>query len=443
MPLGDPEPSKPKRTLIVTCSGGGGLLQAATAKEQEILMADPHAFIVRKDLLKDWVGKIFGNFCVYLWNSAQKKGDVRKQQALLSGQGLADYVFFPFVFLRALKVLFQKKIDRVIDTQPIATLAILKAIRLYNWKTGKKILLEKIVVDLPTKKATHFFRPIRKMSDQDRKFVRLFTIYPLLEEGQTREEFWKENCNLSESEISYEDPYIRQAFRAYRGKPRPQKRVELLILYKTEEEQKAIERVYRKGPIQAKIFPGKLTFAVEPQDVVLTILLGSQPAAEATLAYVKRFVEFASSVDKRVYLFLFSSEKTLAKISAYIENLKQYPKNFSIIPFSFQPAETLAPLFHRSNLTLTRSGGQTAMELMSVSTGEMWIHSEAKVSPKEATLSALLKGIPQWESESALYLQKLKGAKIVTPETIQPWVGKILESDTRLEEVDQRTGSTA
>lgn len=66
------------------------------------------------------------------------------------------------------------------------------------------------------------------------------------------------------------------------------------------------------------------------------------------------------------------------------------------------------------------------MELMAVSTGEIWIHSEAKIKTKQLTLKELLSGIPVWESESALYLLKLKGAKILTPDIFMPEAIRLL-----------------
>ena len=51
------------------------------------------------------------------------------------------------------------------------------------------------------------------------------------------------------------------------------------------------------------------------------------------------------------------------------------------------------------------------MELMCVSTGKIWIHSEAKASQD------VLKGIAGWEGASAMYLKKIKGAEILTPNT--------------------------
>ena len=67
------------------------------------------------------------------------------------------------------------------------------------------------------------------------------------------------------------------------------------------------------------------------------------------------------------------------------------------------------------------------MELMCVSSGEIWIHSEAKKG------QPLLSGIPGWEGASAVYLQKQKGAKILTPDTI-------IEEARLLHRKDKREG---
>jgi hypothetical protein len=72
------------------------------------------------------------------------------------------------------------------------------------------------------------------------------------------------------------------------------------------------------------------------------------------------------------------------------------------------------------------------MELMCVMSGEIWIHSEAKKMPgQEADLSMdqLLRGIPGWEAGSAIYMQKLWNAKIVTPESFETFGRKNLSSN--------------
>jgi hypothetical protein len=177
-----------------------------------------------------------------------------------------------------------------------------------------------------------------------------------------------------------------------------------------------------------------MSFTLPAQDFVACVLLGSQPAFGATLSYVKKFMRLAKEVEQRapLHLFIFcghhqlGERSLLSQVSDLIVRLKDYPSQLTIIPLSFQTDQLIAPLFHRSDLTCTRSGGQTAMELMCLMRGEMWIHSEAKVNDDQ-NFAQLLKGIPGWEAGNAIYLKKLWGAKIVTPETFMSHGRRLLK----------------
>jgi hypothetical protein len=403
--------SKPKKLLIITSSGGGGLIQTANAKQQEALAKDPTLVVIRRDLLKDWVWSPVGNYFINFWNKAQIKGNIPAQMLCVYGQFFIDYLLHVPVFFSALRIAFEEEIDHVIDTQPMGTSAIIKALRVYNRIRGKGVKLEKVLVDLPTKKATHFFRPIKRLSKKNRKLLKLTTILPLLEKGETPEQFWRKTCNLKVEEINFEEAYVRQAFQKYRKQKRPEGSAEMKIRYKNEEELNLLVKTFQRGAVQASVKEGEIDFLVEAQDRMVTLLLGSQPAKEATLNYVKQFVAFAKKhPKKKIHLFVFAADH-IKEIAHLVEEVKEYPQNLSVIPFSFQKEDVIAPLFFRSDVTCTRSGGQTAMELMCVSTGRIWIHSEAKKGQN------LLKGISGWEAASAVYLQKLCKAKIVTPDT--------------------------
>ncbi len=424
-----------KSVLIITSSAGGGLLQAAVAQEQHVAMQNPSVKIIKRDVLKDWVWSWLGKFCIESWNRAQKNGDVRIQRFFVSFHRLFDYIAWPNVFLHTLSSLFKEDVDRVIDTQTTSTAAIMKAIRCFNWWRSKHVVLEKLIVDLPTKKATHFFRPIKSLSSTDKKFLKVRTIAPLLEEGQSREEFWRYHCGLPESEIHYEDVNVRQPFRVLQGIPRNVDSVSLSFRFKNSEELKLMREAFEKGSIQAEVGEDLVSFTIPKEARVATVLLGSQPASQATLNYVKNFVQIAQSLkpdSPPVVLFVFCADHPMhqdslfRRVSSFLKEVENYPPFLTVIPFSFQSEEVIAPLFHRSLLTCSRSGGGTAMELMAVSTGNIWIHSETKMKNKDLTLKELLQGIPVWESESALYLLKLNGAKIVTPETFSPYAYELL-----------------
>lgn len=411
-----------KTVLIITSSAGGGLLQAAVAQEQDVLSKNPHLKTIQCDVLKDWLG-LLGKFSIQTWNTAQKKGDVFSQKFFVSFQWLFNYLAWPQAFFRTLNILLKENVDRVIDTQPSSTVAIMKAIRVFNWIRSKDLILEKLIVDLPTKKATHFFRPIKSLSKKDKKFLKLRTIPPLLENGQTAEDFWQSFCGMSESEVHYEDVNVRLPFKVLQGKSRGSASVSICLNAKNAEEIKLTHNALCKSNIHYCLEQDNVRFVIPENAKVVTILLGSQPASAATLNYVKNFVQLAKNTTKPLYLFVFcanlqdDTHSLFRKVSELVASVPDYPEQLTVIPFSFQTDAVIASLFHRSDITISRSGGGTAMELMAVSTGAIWIHSEARKKNRQLTLKELLSGIPVWESESANYLLKLRGAKIVTPDT--------------------------
>jgi len=412
-----------KKVLIITSSGGGGLLQAANAKQQELQASDPSTIVILRDVMKDWTWEVAGKLFVGLWNQAQKKGNVRAQALLGALAPVVEYFFWPYIFFYALRTLFREDIDQVIDTQVIGTSAVIKALRLFNRKRKKQVHLEKVLVDLPTKKAAHFFAPIKSLSDRDRKWIRVITVPPMLEKNETEEQFWRKHCNLSHGELKYEDFYVRQAFRKYRHAERTDDVVVVKTKYKNKEERKLLERCLQRGNIRAEVREGEVEFQIGARDRLFTVLLGSQPAGNSTLQYVKQFLQLARTCATKeipAHLFVFcadhkaGTESLFKQVSDFVAETKDYPSFFTVVPMSFQTDETIAPLFFRSDMTCTRCGGQTAMELMATARGQIWIHSEAK---KEAvTDEDFLDGIPSWESANAAYMVQAVGAKLVTPD---------------------------
>ena len=423
--------TKPRKVLIITSSGGGGCLQAAVAKEQEEKAKNPSVVIVKRDIMRDWYWKIIGMFGIHAWNLAQRKGSVMGQVLLQRCQPAADRIFWINNFVCCLKTVFKEDIDHVIDTQPLGTSAFLLALRIYNRFQKKGVILEKIVVDLPTERNTHFFRPIKALSIDNRKLLRMVSIPPLLDKGQTAEDFWRLNCNLSESEVAYEYYAIRRAFRLFYGKKREESDFAIKVHFSNSEDRQMLMSAAKKSPMRVEIGEKNARLWIAPQDKLVTILLGSQPAQEATLNYIRRFLRLCAETDQRtpIHFFVFcgqhrvGDDSLLRKLTDLTIHLKDYPAHVSVMPLSFQNDETIAQTFYRSDLTLTRSGGQTAMELMCVMSGEIWVHSEAQKPSgqiDDLTTDQLLRGIPGWEAGSALYLHKMRHAKIVTPETFIP-----------------------
>lgn len=418
-----------KKVLVLYCSGGSGLLQAAIAKEQEIQREDPSVLFIRRDMLKDWFWKGVGRYGIRKWDQAQRVGDLKTLQWLISCQKWGDLFFWPWIFSRAITLFFREKIDRVIDTQPLGTSAILLALRIYNKISGKKILLEKVAVDLPTKRNTHFFHPIKQLSKSSKEHLRLITIPPLPDsEEQTVEAFWRKYCGLDLNEVVYEYYPVRQSFRKFQGKKREKKEFCFEARFSNAEEGELLSQAIRHGSIDAEIGEESIRFSIAPENRVMTLLLGSQPAFAATLGYVKEAQRLVENFGRgKTHLFVLCSKHEPGKDSLLKRvALLAGDSKLNVIPLSFQNDEVIAPLFFRSDLTCTRSGGQTAMELMCTMQGEIWIHSESKKDNGDLTLEELLRGIPGWEAGNALYMQKFHNAKIVTPEQCGPHLEKLL-----------------
>jgi len=422
------EPNDQQTILILTASGGGGLLQAAMAKKQKILAANPNANVVTIDVMLQWLG-LLGKFGAGWWNLAQKKGDVGSQVLIGKLQRIGDRVLWPVIFFRMLYFLSKNNVIRVLDTQPLGTSAIIKAIRIINRLRNKAVYLEKILVDLPTKANTHFFHGIKRLKQADKNALRVVSIEPLLEDEADANSFWQKHCGISEAEVIYEGYYIRRGFIPYIGKKRNLEAHEIVIRTEDDREDHYVGKVCAKGPIVFYKEDIGYRFIVKPEDKLFVVLLGSQPCFEATTNYVKNFIHLIKTFgrrDRHYHLFVFCSKyrdnkKNLFKhIHDLIEDEFFYPTNFSIIPMSFQDSESIAAIFHRADIAITRSGGQTMMELMGVAHGEKWVHSETKKLHPSHVLSTeqLLKGIPAWEAGNAVYLSKKHNGKLVTPEIL-------------------------
>jgi len=409
-----------ERIMIITTSGGGGLLQAAVIQEERLRKKDPKVAIFKRDIMKDWFGKRFGSMGTGWWNASQTKGNVFFQVLLLKGQFICEFLFVPKVFLKSFFLLKKENIDRVIDTQQMLTSTIIKSIRFYNWLYNKNVTYEKVMIDLPTHRAEHFFLPIRRCRKKERELIKFVTLFPLLKDGQTEKEFWQKYCKLSLKNVHYDSYMVRQSFIPFENKEPSKDVCEIKISFKSKEEKNTIEQVILKGFIQAKEKADHFIFSIDPKVKVVTALLGTYPSEKGLVEYMQSLVAFAKKSSEETIFFAYCSHFDSRKSTLFqdlcekICKIKDYPKNLTIVPFSLQPQETIASLFYRSNTTISRAGGGTAMELMSVVKGDILIHSETY--DKNASREKLLKGIPGHESGAAEYLEEKVKARVVNPE---------------------------
>ncbi len=414
-----------KKVLIITSSGGGGLKQVAKAVHQEVLEKNQEAEIKTVDMLLEIMTgfKWASNF----YNWTQRSGNVLLQVIFVKMQSMADIVFWPQLFFGTLRLLLKYNFDIVYDTQVVGISAIIKAVRLYNFIRKKNASVHRVVVDMPTKKCTHFFANVKRLSKKDRSYLSLITTDPLLEIGETEDQFWKKNCGFLKNEVIYDDFPIRKSFKKYFNKAKCSTDFEISISAKSEFERSFIKKTLLLSHVNFNEKNRDFYFNITPIDKLAVVLLGSQPANKSTYNYVKYFTEIAKKTqnNENLYICVFcheynEEENTLFhKIYDFIKEYSNFPSNMKIIPMSFQTEDVISALFYRCDVAITRSGGSTAMELMSISHGEKWIHSEFKKKvTKNVTYKKLLKGIPFWEAGSAEYVKKKCNGKIVTPELI-------------------------
>ncbi len=428
---------KVKRILILTLTAGGGHIQAAKAKYIETKAAHSDAVIIERDILFDWIWKYFGLFAKHLWGDAQARGNIFLLVCLAFALKLADYLFWTPFFFSAVKTCLKYDIDEIIDTQPLGTSAIIKALRFIKWRTGKQIAYEKVITDLPTEEAKHFFGGIKSLSPKDKPFIKVLTTRPILNKGETEEQFWKKNCNLPVSSILYAPLPLRPAFFQYSDDDEKRPLSDELVLDISITSPEDLHLTYKTlsyGSLEAKRSKNHISIPIATEDKVALMMLGANPSPAAILSYTSHFIHILQNrkyTFRKDLFFIFCSSQVSIKpnlrkqILSLIQKAKNYPHGLTIIPISHQNDHVVAPLLHRSNATLTRSGGLTSMELLSVSHGKIWIHKEPPPQsiPKFLPFKTFREGMPPWERGNARYLEIRKGARIITPDTFEEIAG--------------------
>ncbi|MCY3974808.1 MAG: hypothetical protein OXF02_04605 [Simkaniaceae bacterium] len=413
-----------RRFLLITSSGGGGHLRAARAFAMKIRATHPDCTLIEADILTDWLGKYVGRLFARMWNASQRGGRLRTLRLLSGGIPTLDLLFRPVIFSKALVTITSHNIDTVIDMQPLGTSAIIRAVETVSRTRRKRLTVEKVITELPTDFTVHFFKPIKRLTDRDRKFLRLVSTPPLSDSGKNADRFWMSNCGMRASGVRYEDFPLRKEFEQYRrysAAPFPD--MVLRIALHDQTEKRLITGCVRRGNGKIERRKKEYVVSIRPADKVSTILLGSQPTETATVRYVRCFIEMEGKRKRagvRHLLFVFCNAdgarpgSLMKRVCTAVEQVRHYPHHLTVIPMGVQGAEVIAPLYYRSNATFTRSGGLTAMELISVSRGEIRIHSEVKGEADQETLSY---GMPAWERGNALYLRKIRGAGFISPDT--------------------------
>ncbi len=395
-------------------------MQATAAKAHELHQNQPHIKVIQRDILLDWLGKHPGSLFAGFWNYAQKKGQINIQKLLIWFQKKFDVLFRPPVFIRLLVLIIRSDVDYIIDAQPLCTAAIIRAIKLAEKYTNRSIRYEKLLVDLPTDQALHYFRSIKKLKPKDRKRLYLYTTHPLLDDHESEEAFWQDYTELPSENIIYAEFPLRPSFKDLEGPLLKHESHSLAARIPSLDAWKCICDVLGRGELEYDYCEPYLDLTIPAHSKVTLLMLGSRPAEKATLGYVQEFIRYKQEQNSDVHDVLFAfcrKYHLLSKVCDAAMATDTFPKNLTIIPLTYQDDSLIAPLFARADASITRSGGITSMELLSTMQGQIMVHSEAKASASP-TLAELLKGIPVWEKGNARYLQARKQAHIVTPDTL-------------------------
>lgn len=420
--------------LIINLENGTGHVQAAARVESDIKESSPNSKVVKKEIFKtlygDWIGSTINN----RFNSMLRNEDIRGINEGLNYQWINDFVLAPIAFCRFVHILLFDDICNVITTQSASLQSIIRAAQVVNGlrhlfgSSRPEIRVTMIMTDLPTVDAKNFLPSMRTLSASEKKIFTLVTTNPLLKDEASEEEFWEKNAGLSlrQGEVIYDALPIKKAFIRLESQKEPITQVSLRI--GSPEEASQIQECIGE-PLALESDNSKFSLNIEEKDSVTFLMLGGQACVEATKKYAQKIMEIERKEAKAEphYLFVFcgrnDGEDTLFKqLHRLVKEARakgDYPQNLKIVPLSFQTDEEVAPILARSNRSITKAGGLTAMEVNTLARNKVFIHSSYHDGdPAEASEETLLRaGMSVWEVGNACYLKHSKGAKIVTPET--------------------------
>ena len=55
------------------------------------------------------------------------------------------------------------------------------------------------------------------MGKSGKKYIKIFSIEPLLEQEKTNEEYWQKACGIPESQVTYEKYIVRESFKKFQN----------------------------------------------------------------------------------------------------------------------------------------------------------------------------------------------------------------------------------
>ena len=383
-----------------------------TRSKKKILADNPETTILQVDIFNDWMGKFFGSFFTQCWNTPLRKGHhFISLFTSYFGIPIADPIFFIPIFIQAFLAFQRYPITEVIDTQPMGTSAICLAMKLSNRLKKQKLVLNKILTEIPTRRAIHFFHPLKLMPKLLRKLIQLHIVEPFPQE----QNFFKRQTGLEKDQIQLIDPPLREAFFDQMLLDSPKRKI--AISFQSDVEKLSVVKIGKLENYIEEQNEKSLTLNCQNKSKIITIMLGSQPHTKVFEKYLDGFI---NSCKKKPHIsyFIFilgnPSSPGFEDFRISLLYLDSRPKNFHPIILSIQEQKTVAHLLKYSDLTITRSGGLTSMELLKVEQKNARIHTNFLKEGKPS-----LKRMPPWEIGNAEVLIEKIGAKMIHPDLIE------------------------
>ena len=465
--LGDTERNSDKKVtkILFTTQGGSGHLQAAKRIEQDLKKKGIHYRMI--DVVQEkYMRTAFinvGKHGTNHWNALHRRGEMGSIHCFASIQWVAEYLYGSRYYKKVRSLLkHYPYVDEIIDTQPLNSDKILKAIFDHNQRKLKKaasdkkrpdpysgrrtslpdmVRYRKVITDMPTVKTEQFWYSLKKVKSTWVSAMTLVT--PLAagdQDGSLTRQFYREVLPEVMSLKNY-DPLrfsygpLRQGFLDKISNP--SKISDPMFIQTTD--QKEANQMIECGNLQLLqpqkessgivIYPGENT-------QMHSLMLGSQIQEVYLKEYILKQIDYFNRhlVGKiQLIVFVFTGKNhgegsLFSKIYKLVRAKQQsgeISEGLHIVPLGFQGDQMISDLYSRAKMILIRSGGLSCMEAEAVARGYVMIHSAWPEEDKNLTHDLIFYGMPVWEAGNALHaldtIRFLDGSRrsfVVNPELL-------------------------
>lgn len=396
--------------LLLTNGCGHGHISCSKMISSEIKTHKTALRVFEREYHTSVWGRLIGEVAIRIWSSQQDHQDITALNRHLKFQWVEEWILYPWIFLYFVTCIFWNNVDTIITVQPLGLKGMIHAARFVNfirWLIGNKrkpIKIQMVLTELPTEKTENYFIALRKLRDADRKIFQLHTIEP---KNLDPERFFKEKTGLSpkENQVVFDTPCVRKAFL----NPSPSNK-SLKFKYAGDGELALLRKFYGSGCKATE--ERTIEYPIAKEDKVYTLMLGGNGSKSAIVDYINKIATALKTKPGQQYLFVFAGkfkkkDSLYSQVCETIQSLN-LPQHFRVIPLSYQSDQEIAPLFARSNFTLTKTGGSTALELYATQPKKMLFHQASEKA-----------GMVIWEEGNADFLGKIARTWLVSQTSIE------------------------